>query len=591
MRFYAAGLSSLLLVGCGNKSEPGAATNEHGVHAQTGRSKGSRGKKPKGSKGNQGAKPEAKSWVDEIESCKAKVALAFDSLQDDTTKCGTMKFSPEPGVKIDFDFRGADRSYDPDRFITVIDAQDREDIDEFCRLKIPQERISRAMGLLDVIEIPESAHANQHCRKIVSLAYGRKKNPVVLDWQAWNQRAPWTLEILANLIRLLELVHKEGFAIKRLEFEVLTKGSKQTWKLASLDPLPPLSAKHTVQGDLKKAEGIIESVVAERGTNNRLQNSWTIEKTDPLVVLLNTIRKFQPDSGTSFDYRGIIAVLEGKETRNVEIDLKITPQVTKWWNQFELCLAEGKDQVAECSEAVTKCGPGHTYQLEADPVTIEEQLEGGAGETAQVFKTSQAEVLQKLVSTAKSCTEGVYIACSERTSLAVLDGLEGTCPKTFQIKAAPEKMCKSLSVFMGLVPGISVRAWFSTGKVSHQQAMTYLQSIVWVLQKLHRAGFVHNDNHASNVFVDPNTGTPRLIDFGFARPLVDRSGKPLFWGLKLASIRNDLAIALASVGDFANRLKTSANLRKAYETVYSLGAFENGRYDELVALLEAAKRE
>ena len=68
-----------------------------------------------------------------------------------------------------------------------------------------------------------------------------------------------------------------------------------------------------------------------------------------------------------------------------------------------------------------------------------------------------------------------------------------------------------------LVPGVSLTEWCDTQDIDIPGRVTIFQKVCAAMQHAHQRGLIHRDLKPENILIDPETGEPKVIDFGIAR--------------------------------------------------------------------------
>jgi serine/threonine protein kinase len=110
----------------------------------------------------------------------------------------------------------------------------------------------------------------------------------------------------------------------------------------------------------------------------------------------------------------------------------------------------------------------------------------------------------------------------EKIGLSILNGLNGSVPRVFDITCGVEKRCSPVTIAMEKIGDTD---WADLVKKIDKSFYLRFAKLLQVVKDLHQQGFVHKVIHGSNVRVkknDPNFAG--LIDFGLMQPFIDDKG-------------------------------------------------------------------
>jgi len=161
-----------------------------------------------------------------------------------------------------------------------------------------------------------------------------------------------------------------------------------------------------------------------------------------------------------------------------------------------------------------------------------EQIEGGMGvvwlaeQTAPVMR----RVALKLIKAAAYDEAMLHRFRAERQALAIMD--HPFIAKVFDAGHTPEGQPYFV---MEYVPGLSITSYCEGKKLGIPDRLKLLTDVCDAVQHAHQKAIIHRDLKPSNILVIEVDGkpTPRIIDFGLAKPLVPRGfgdGSPTQFG-------------------------------------------------------------
>jgi hypothetical protein len=460
-----------------------------------------------------------------------------------------------------------------------------DDIEGFCRIKTLWEGIASDLNLMK-LEIP-----NKKC-KDTQIAPNMDGPDVLWDLQGQRDSKAF-YSTIAKILRVFEYMHALRLVSGPSFLNVIGDS------VIILDPKrSDESVFWSPKSDLISLVDRFAQIQALVDKSNRFALYELLDARGLFCSFASAVMNSDDDArGEFFDYTGWITRFEeGISGENDAQSRPPSPQwwmendgfSAKWWDGFNACIRKVPNNY--CEGVPNQCGIGHTYTLESiGTLTVLKRMGTDAGSTAYVYTTSEGEILHKLVFDPQRCTESLYAACTERVSLDLLNGLEGNVPMGF----VPERIdgkCTELSVFMNRISGIPMAQWLETiHNPSDGRILTVVANHVLVLEKLHKAGLVHNDNHVGNVMVDPKTFDVKLIDFGFARPAV-KDGKPIVWGHVISPLWTDVVRAFQPVKErFAK--KKLVNLEKAWQLLNKVSLFGKPDYEGIANYLNQAVTE
>lgn len=532
--------------------------------------------------------------------CEADVHIALVSLEGSALICGAIEFETEiegTTISVEYDFASAKYTVTGGdvNFPVHANSAVKEGSRRFCVSKVIRDGLAKDLGYFDNVLIPPEIKISPDCRSLVHfhVAYYPGKQ-VFQDAKAWEAREAWTMPMTANILRFFQYIHTRGVTTAPPYYHMT--GASGDLKLVVPEftfSVPNRAA--LIVSDLRiLARQLRKGFNQESGSTFGLPLSHKLDLSDPIVLFLDSVYRFE--GFDVFEYEKFIHGLDGEvQLDPLPIHLPHYSAVASWWAELDACMQEGAT-ISQCSFARGDCATGKHYKLDDVPgeVIVGSMMSEGKGATAEVFRTSNVKILQKLVIAREtaphtSCLDVVDVACTERTSLSVLNGLHGHSPRQYSIESTDGKSeCSGLSVFMEIAPGETARKWLARNP-SDKDLLEFLAKLIDILKILHRYGFVHRDNHDENVFIDTSEGimTVHLIDFGVARPVVDRVGSPVIWGDTFNPFISDLNTALATVGrkihgDFPE-------MKEVMSLTVLDGVFQIPDYDRIIALIEQAR--
>jgi len=183
----------------------------------------------------------------------------------------------------------------------------------------------------------------------------------------------------------------------------------------------------------------------------------------------------------------------------------------------------------------------------------------------------------------------VYVACTERVTLELLDGLDGVFPRDTPTTESPSEACSQLSVFLERLHGESAHTWLESA--STEKTVAFLIEFLKMLKKVHTAGFVHNDLHQGNFFIRElldGTVAVKVFDFGYTRPVLDAENRYVQWSYWYRPLRSEIEAVIDTISLPKKReLETIPAFAEFLNIVDRLGILEMPDYDRLVELLKS----
>lgn len=506
----------------------------------------------------------------EIESCQAEVLTAF--AEDVVSPCGVSDVSPDIRV----DFAGRTVRTTSQGVVGVF-----ADSSRYCELKVLRETISRELGMFRIISVEKDLMPT-HCNPLVYLFEESAGPDIFSDRSAWVSRQPWTMRAVSNSLRVLAI-------FERLDLVPFIHGFRQNvHKPGELQIEVPHYVKAT---DPKVHKTALESFLATMVMmRNRIEKHLAadpavIDFAAPETLFKNAVSTFEK----TFNYKHWIDIFDHLANdpnfqgplEPLTVAAPDFPKTKIWWEKFESCVSAGRS-IAESGACV-----GIEAQCDSD--SIGERISGG--KTSSVFETSDPNILLKLMSanSPRFCADRAYVACTERVTLELLDGLDGACPRLYPITESPSEACSQLSVFLERLHGESAHTWLKSA--STEKTVAFLIEFLKMLKKVHTAGFVHNDLHQGNFFIRElldGTVAVKVFDFGYARPILDAENRYVQWSYWYRPLRSEIEAVIDTISLPKKReLETIPAFAEFLKIVDRLGILEMPDYDRLVALLKS----
>ena len=278
--------------------------------------------------------------------------------------------------------------------------------------------------------------------------------------------------------------------------------------------------------------------------------------------------------------------------------VEVFPKVEKFWNSFDQCMQEWDG--LRCDASLAKaCDQNEPIKLEDGSDLFLDKLKAKKGETAVAIPTLDSEYYLKVFKKKGGCAKLRMNRCNEKAVMDALEGLEGDVPMAHNLDPSTLKddRCRLISIAEDSVGLYTVQD--SLGSITLEKYFRIIAKAIGLIEKLHEAGFVHNDLHPGNIvfrdFSDP-ASTAKLIDFTFTRPRVNRNGQPLAWEVLENPRKSDIAnLALypAKIFDSINVDpevvdKFSESIARFVEyTENGFGVFEKPDYQRWIHYFEA----
>jgi hypothetical protein len=529
---------------------------------------------------------------DPVKACETEVASALKQLGECMSACGEISTVIE-GTNVILNFTSG-LSEQRTAFVSGSLVASFANDPSYCILKTFRESVASELGMLKIYPIPEVT-VPRACRALVSL-YDQPDHLSVLRAEVgWRSLTSTALKTMANILRVYKFFHSQQLALG--ENVISSYRSDPSELHVSVLGLESLGDRVTAQQDMY---AFIFQMLQERFPHGkvRLSDYTQVELDDPELVFLDAVERFENDFNYDFRISVFQQWSEDPKTKpqvpGLKVDLPAFPKTKLWWEQMGSCIEDrgaigihglcvGLDAVCTSNAVI--------YRIEGldntEVFKIKEVL--AAGTTAVVFATSDQQIVQKLVfgSQSSDCVERVHVVCSERAGMSLFEGLEGFSPRMFEAVSVPP-ICGLMSVFMEFVSGKSALEFFGQ-RVSLYNGVLFLIHGLAALQQLHEQGFVHNDAHSRNWIVEKNEKgfvSVKLIDFGFARPVVDPEGNPVRWGMFVNPFKTDIRNLIATVPDMlTERLVQLPAFQAFLFEVNRIGLFQMPNYEFLGNLL------
>ena len=527
--------------------------------------------------------------MEAVSACESRVDQAINELGGSFRSCdGTVKTLPS-GDRVILNFTAKTLVHSSKTGSRWIIAKFGIGDPSFCLDKVLRESIASELGMFPIIPIDEDPMPSA-CKALVYLYDRPMYRPVLGDDVDWTSWSPIALKRVSNMLRLFEFFHSRGLLLG--ENIVTLQESDPTAICLITTTIEPLDGPLAAQQDLGSR---LFQLLKERFPlgHNRLATFGVVDPTDPELIFIDAVERFE-----GFDYKLWIDTFDRMSSdpdfrpdlTPLEINLPAFPKAQAWWSQMETCVAERRDiaVTGACVDLTSQCGTGKRYQLleSSQELTVREPI--GAGNTATVFATSNANLVQKLFSASdpSACPERVHTVCSEQSAMRLIEGLEGDCPNVFDASSTPA-ICGQMSVFMDRIPGSSAEIFLAS--VSVEEVLVFLHNGLLTLKNLHENGFAHNDGHSGNWMVGRDASAQaiaKLIDFGFARPVVDADGRIIRWSFFVNPFKNDIRNLIGALpAGSVERLLNKPPFLAFLHNVARIGLYEMPDYELLTNIL------
>ena len=213
-----------------------------------------------------------------------------------------------------------------------------------------------------------------------------------------------------------------------------------------------------------------------------------------------------------------------------------------YWNQVESCTRN--PAAVPCDKGVWDgcVVEGRRMLYGADQSGVESR----GGVSGNAFPSRDGTIFLKVAHMDKgTCETQMKSVCVERTTLSLLNGLDGLVPRELPLKDFSEG-CSRISVLEESAGRYVLADTYS--KLSPSALMAIVSRMIAIVEKLSQVGFMQNDLHMNNFLfsnMEDPAGTLKLIDFGFALPLRDANGN----NLRTEGWRNLVKVNMLRLGD------------------------------------------